>query len=1327
MRALTKINFSKRKALYPFYFLILLLIILQNTSSQYNLTKYDFQENGISVDFLAITTTVNGNLICSTWSYSSKLINYFGLKKNGRPYFIQNGKETNFYNTTTTQPKSEGVIFSINLKNSQDNKEYIISFGNNAANFELYNFNIEPAEIFNQQGTTFLQTGYNSFSQVSFFNLRSSKDTYILALITNNNDESSTKTFLLYKMEFNKKDINDDTQIIKKLNIGSSYDAYISSCFETESGIFLCFYATSENSLRIAAVDLESSFGMVGQLIKSRDYFNENLFYKCVHFSGNLGAFLYYRTENEVIISFVKYESRVADINKDITINNTGYSNNIGQSDFIKLSDKKVCFFSVSTISEEIKLLLVINYQDELFKTKEYHINIYETNQLRVYGGLKSSIFNEFIALNIVGQFNDKSIKNSFCFIFSYPNSEDSEYDITNDLINSILPQINFNEKGNIENNIFDFIHSGFIIYDFPEGLILLDSLDNREITRNSSLVNDNIAIIFDENINFENDLVIEFALTAKEPECEIYSDETINNGDCAQEKDFENLKTYIGKTSYLKIIIDWSKISKECNENCFLCNTNTDKECYKCKNTFKKSTIDKSKCISDTIVEEQLTSQVLNEQMSSTIIETENNKELSAKEINNDIRETEKQIEITTNNLLETENKIEITQTILKDCNEDKILRNQCTKGKITIDQYDNIKNSILTPNNTNQNTIIKTETMVIQLSSLEDQKNSDNSNISSIDLGDCENKLRLAYNLSDDEDLIIYKVDIKSEDLSNTYVIYEVYDSSLNQLNLSHCQDTKISISVPVQLEENLNTLVYSLTESGYDIFNGEDSFYNDICSTYTSQNGADMLLSDRKSDIYTNIQNNTFCQTGCELESYNATTKKAKCNCDVEIETVTQVTAGEESFSKKEIAESFYKTLTNSNFQVMKCFKLIIDFERIVKNYGEILMTVLFFIFIVLMIIYCIKGTNSFYKIIYDILETQKLYSNIKNKENILIYDQSSNTTSQFKASKISYKDSKSKLNEIKNTPPKKVKKDSKSKKNKNKKNRKKHKLQETSKNKLNSTGNKKEINDLNIKGNKKKFNEKILNVDTEKNDENEKFGLYYKYLNDEEKNNLEYEKAVIYDKRTYFQYYFSLLKKKQLILFTFLPANDYNLIYVKIALFIVSFSLYFTINGFFFTDETMHDIYEDNGVFNILYQIPQILYSSIISSLINVLLKQLSLSEKNILEIKKLENDKNIQNNEKVGKIQKYLKVKLILFFIFSFLLMSFFWYFISCFCAVYINTQSILIKDTLISFATSMIYPFGLCLLPGFFRIPSLKSESSGNICMYKFSIIVAFI
>ena len=128
--------------------------------------------------------------------------------------------------------------------------------------------------------------------------------------------------------------------------------------------------------------------------------------------------------------------------------------------------------------------------------------------------------------------------------------------------------------------------------------------------------------------------------------------------------------------------------------------------------------------------------------------------------------------------------------------------------------------------------------------------------------------------------------------------------------------------------------------------------------------------------------------------------------------------------------------------------------------------------------------------------------------------------------------------------------------------------------------------------------------------------------YKNLNEQELNSLEYELALKYDKRTYFQYYWSLLKRKQLILFSFLPNNDYNLRTIKISLFLISFSLYFTINGFFFSDNTMHKVYEDKGKFNIIFQIPQILYSTMVSAVINIILKTLSLSEKNILELKEI---------------------------------------------------------------------------------------------------------
>ena len=225
-----------------------------------------------------------------------------------------------------------------------------------------------------------------------------------------------------------------------------------------------------------------------------------------------------------------------------------------------------------------------------------------------------------------------------------------------------------------------------------------------------------------------------------------------------------------------------------------------------------------------------------------------------------------------------------------------------------------------------------------------------------------------------------------------------------------------------------------------------------------------------------------------------------------------------------------------------------------------------------------------------------------------------------------------------------------------------------------------------------------------------------------LNDQELNSLNYKIAVYVDKRTYFQYYWSLLKKKHLILFTILPANDYNLYSLKLALFLLSFSLYFTINGFFFSDSTMHKINEGGGI---IFQIPQILYSSIISAVINMILKILSLSEKDILLLKQENNIKKFKRDS--IHIKKCIIFKFIIFFVISNLLLLFFWYFISCFCAVYKNTQIILLKDTMISFALSMLYPLGLNLLPGFFRIPALKDKKMKSEYMYKLSGYIAII
>ena len=192
-----------------------------------------------------------------------------------------------------------------------------------------------------------------------------------------------------------------------------------------------------------------------------------------------------------------------------------------------------------------------------------------------------------------------------------------------------------------------------------------------------------------------------------------------------------------------------------------------------------------------------------------------------------------------------------------------------------------------------------------------------------------------------------------------------------------------------------------------------------------------------------------------------------------------------------------------------------------------------------------------------------------------------------------------------------------------------------------------------------------------------------------------------------------------------MFTFLPSNDYNLIVFKIILFLISFSLCLIVNAFFFSSKKMHEIYKSNGKYNIILKIPQLLYSSLISTFINLILRTLSLSENGLLAIKK---QKSLQSGlKKAKKVRTYLRIKFIVFICLSLVLIIFFWYYLSCFCAIYANTQVILIKDSLASLALSMAYPFGLCLIPGFFRISALRAKNHDKEGIYKFSKILSLL
>ena len=209
-------------------------------------------------------------------------------------------------------------------------------------------------------------------------------------------------------------------------------------------------------------------------------------------------------------------------------------------------------------------------------------------------------------------------------------------------------------------------------------------------------------------------------------------------------------------------------------------------------------------------------------------------------------------------------------------------------------------------------------------------------------------------------------------------------------------------------------------------------------------------------------------------------------------------------------------------------------------------------------------------------------------------------------------------------------------------------------------------------------------------------------------DNEWNNFPYKSALKYDKRTYFQFYFSLLKSNHLLFFSFLPKFDFNSRIIKIYLFFFNFATFFFVNALFFTDKTMGKINIDGGSFNLIYNLPQTIYSFIISSVINTIIMILTLSQTSFITFRNKAKKEKILKS--ASNLKRNFKIKFIIFFILDFIFLSFFWIYLSCFSAVYHNTQIHLIKDTLISFGTSLISPFASYLLPGIFRIYSLKNK-----------------
>jgi hypothetical protein len=209
---------------------------------------------------------------------------------------------------------------------------------------------------------------------------------------------------------------------------------------------------------------------------------------------------------------------------------------------------------------------------------------------------------------------------------------------------------------------------------------------------------------------------------------------------------------------------------------------------------------------------------------------------------------------------------------------------------------------------------------------------------NISRIYIDNCIEKIKLNFNFTDEE-LFIAKYDIINENFHLNKLIFYIFyvlDNEFYDFDLDICINETILVERPITNFTSINyTFAKNISEYSVNIYNESDEFFNDICFPFNYQKKSDVLLKDRRSQFFLNI---TLCENGCVLKKNNFIKDRIICECNV------TVFKNPKSFFLGSIKEDFdiiikqFKIeLYNSNFFIVKCYKLVFNLKYLKDNYG------------------------------------------------------------------------------------------------------------------------------------------------------------------------------------------------------------------------------------------------------------------------------------------------------------------------------------------------------------------------------------------------------
>ena len=219
-------------------------------------------------------------------------------------------------------------------------------------------------------------------------------------------------------------------------------------------------------------------------------------------------------------------------------------------------------------------------------------------------------------------------------------------------------------------------------------------------------------------------------------------------------------------------------------------------------------------------------------------------------------------------------------------------------------------------------------------------------------------------------------------------------------------------------------------------------------------------------------------------------------------------------------------------------------------------------------------------------------------------------------------------------------------------------------------------------------------------------------------------MEYDDAIKEDKRSFCEFLCQRLYENQIILNTFCFKDNLKPISIKIILQLLTIDLYFVINGLFFSEEYLSELFnstEEETFFSYIPRsIDRFLKMAIVGFIIDVIIDCIFIKEKKIKSIFIREKDDPIQLKYEIAMIIKTLKIRYIILISISFFIAIFSWFYVNCFNYTFPGVKMEWIKSSITIILIEQILSFLNVFLEAIIRSLSFtfKSESLYKVIQY---------